>query len=106
MLRDQPMTAAVQAIAPPATIRHSGGLKRQTSATQLVLGPWVRAQALNLARHTTALRDFTREEFGTGPEMPTEGHVQAVNQLLAQLRIGLTRRARRMIQLAAAARHA
>ena len=71
---------------------------------QPVLGPWIRAQALNLSRHTTALRDFTRPEFGTGPEAPTDGHVQAVNQLLAQLRKGLTSRARRMIQLAAAAR--
>ena len=56
-----------------------------------MLGPWIRAQALNLTRHTTALRDFTRKEFGTGPEAPTDGHVQAVNQLLAQLRTGLTR---------------
>jgi len=68
-----------------------------------VLGPWIRAQALNLTRHTTALRDFTRKEFGTGPEAPTEGHVQAVNQLLGQLRKGLSQRARRMRTLAAAA---
>jgi hypothetical protein len=98
------MTAAAPAIAPPAAARRTGGPERRTSATQPVLGPWVRAQALNLARHTTALRDFTREEFGTGPEVPTDGHVQAVNQLLAQLRTGLTSRARRMIKLAAAAR--
>ena len=65
-----------------------------------MLGPWVRAQALNLARHTQALRNFTREEFGTGPEAPTEGHVQAVNQLLAELRPGLARRARDLVKLA------
>src|SRR5438477_12329285 len=99
------MTIAVPASPPPVALHRSGGSKRRTSATQPVLGPWVRAQAVNLTRHTTALRDFTREEFGTGPEAPTDGHVQAVNLLLAQLRGGLTRHARRMIQLAAAARH-
>jgi hypothetical protein len=99
------MTAAASVVAPPAAARRSGVSRRQTSATQPVLEPWIRAQALNLARHTTALRDFTREEFGTGPEAPTEGHVRAVNQLLARLRNRLTRRAQRMIQLAASSRH-
>jgi hypothetical protein len=97
------MTAASTST-PSVAVRHRRVLKRPTSATQPVLGPWIRAQALNLARHATALRDFTRAEFGTGPEAPTEGHVTAVNLLLARLRNGLTRRARRMIQLAAAAR--
>ncbi|MFN0101395.1 MAG: hypothetical protein ACKV2U_04810 [Bryobacteraceae bacterium] len=97
------MTAAAPDIAPPATDPPKGGTKRRTSATQAVLGPWIRAQALNLVRHTTALRDFSREEFGTGPEAPTEGHVFAVNRDLTRLRKGLTRRARRMVQLAAEA---
>lgn len=99
------MTTAATASAPAVAIRPRGGSKRRTSATQPVLQPWIRAQAVNLARHTRALRDFTRAEFGTGPEAPTDGHVQAVNQLLVRLRKGLTRRARHMIQLAAAARH-
>lgn len=100
------MTAIAAAAAPtiPTAADHSGGSARQTSATQPVLVPWIRAQALNLTRHTTALRDFTRGEFGTGPEAPTEGHVQAVNRLLAGLRTGLTRRARRLNRLAADAR--
>jgi hypothetical protein len=89
---------------PPTEVGRKGAPKPATSAAQPVLGPWIRAQALNLKRHTRALRNFTREEFGTGPEAPTEGHVQAVNQLLGQLRTGLTRRAQRMVQLAAAAR--
>jgi hypothetical protein len=75
---------------------------RRTSANQPVLKPWIHAQALNLVRHTRALRDFTRDEFGTGAEAPTDGHVLAVNQLLGQLRGGLTARARRMSRLAAA----
>jgi hypothetical protein len=99
------MTAvAVPVFAPPEPVREPVPSPRQTSATQPVLDPWIRAQALNLVRHTKALRDFSRAEFGTGPEVATEGHVQAVNALLAGLRKGLTRRARRMIRLAADAR--
>jgi len=90
--------------APLSDLARNSAPKRNTSASQPVLGPWVRAQALNLGRHTQALRNFTREEFGTGPEAPTEGHVQAVNQLLAQLRPGLARRARDLLKLATAAR--
>ena len=90
--------------APLSNLPRNSALKRNTSASQPVLGPWVRAQALNLARHTQALRNFTREEFGSGPEAPTEGHVQAVNQLLAELRPGLARRARDLVKLAMVAR--
>jgi len=78
--------------------------KPATSRDQPVLEPWVRAQAINLVRHTRALRNFSREEFGTGPESPTEGHVHAVNQLLGQLRPGLKQRARHMVSLANAVR--
>lgn len=75
-----------------------------TSRNQPVLEPWIRAQALNLARHTQALRNFRRDEFGSGPEAPTEGHIQAVNQLLEKLRPGLKRHARHVVLLANAAR--
>ena len=98
------MSAVASPIAPAAADRPLAAETRQTSATQPVLGPWIDAQALNLTRHTSALRDFTRSEFGSGPEVPTEGHVQAVNQLLSQLRKGLTRRAQEMVRLSAAAR--
>ena len=47
---------------------------------------FVSGQPLNVRRHLMALRDFTPAEFGTGAARPTEGHVQAVNALLAQLR--------------------
>ena len=97
------MTATAAAPAPTPGPVSIAGSPRRTSATQPVLEPWIRAQGLNLTRHTKALRDFTRKEFGTGPEAPTDGHVQAVNQLLAGLRRGLTRRARRMNTLSAAA---
>jgi hypothetical protein len=77
--------------------------RRGTTATQPVLGPWVRAQALNLTRHTLALRDFRREEFGQGPEAPTDGHVIAVNQMLAKVRGELLQRARHVNRLVRAA---
>lgn len=80
------------------------GATHATSRTQPVLEPWIRAQAINISRHTQALRNFTRDEFGTGPEAPTEGHIQAVNQLLDKLRPQLKQHAHHVIQLAAAAR--
>ena len=81
----------------------SRGTQLQTSATQPVLRPWLRAQAVNLERHALALRDFRREEFGVGAESPTEGHIQAVNQLLGTLRTGLTASTRRLSELVALA---
>ena len=98
------MSATHTAPAEPAAVRRNGAPKAGTSAAQPVLGPWIRAQALNVTRHTAALRNFTRAEVGAGPEGPTDGHIQAVNQLLGELRGGLTRRAGRVIKLAAAAR--
>ncbi len=98
------MSAASPAFASPGEVRQNGAPRPGTSAVQSVLGPWIRAQALNLVRHAKALRNFTREEFGTGPEAPTDGHVQAVNRLLGKLRVGLKKRARRMVRLAAEAR--
>lgn len=56
-----------------------------------VLRPWLRAQSVNVNRHTAALRPFRRKEFGAGPAAPSEGHVQAVNQLMATLRVELFR---------------
>src|SRR3984885_4489100 len=54
-----------------------------------VLLPWLRAQSINVTRHAAALRPFKREEFGSGAAMPSEGHIQVVNQLITQLRRGL-----------------
>jgi N-acetylmuramoyl-L-alanine amidase len=53
---------------------------------QDVLPVYLSGQALNVRRHVDALRDFRRDEFGTQPARPSEGHVQAVNALLATLR--------------------
>jgi hypothetical protein len=54
-----------------------------------VLLAWLRAQSINLTRHAAALRPFRREEFGTGPAAPSEGHIQVVNKLISSLRHGL-----------------
>jgi len=51
-----------------------------------VLLPWLRAQAINVTRHAAALRPFRPDEFGTGAEAPTAGHIQAVNKLITALR--------------------
>ncbi|WP_197906150.1 hypothetical protein [Mycolicibacterium litorale] len=51
-----------------------------------MLSAFTAGQAVNVRRHLDALRDFTRAEFGTGIARPSEGHIQAVNMLLARLR--------------------
>jgi hypothetical protein len=53
--------------------------------------PWLLAQGLNVTRHAAALRPFRRDEFGRGPAAPSEGHLQAVNRLIDQLRRELLR---------------
>jgi hypothetical protein len=55
---------------------------------------WVRVQSDNAQRHVAALRPFTRIEFGDGPEVPTEGHVRAANELIETLRDHLRQRVR------------
>ncbi len=61
-------------------------LKRTYGASGTVLAPWLRAQSINVTRHAAALRPFHRGEFGSGAAAPSEGHVQAVNQLVSRLR--------------------
>ena len=78
----EPQTPAVR-----AATRSSGTAIADASS----LEPWVRAQSINVNRHASALRPFTREEFGRGPEAPTEGHVRSVNELLQTLRADLLR---------------
>ena len=60
--------------------------RRTTPQAPALLRPWLDAQAVNVSRHAEALRPFRREEFGTTAAMPTEGHIQAVNDLMASLR--------------------
>ncbi|HKF47388.1 MAG TPA: hypothetical protein VKB38_08515 [Terracidiphilus sp.] len=50
---------------------------------------WLRAQAINTTRHAAGLRPFKSDEFGTGAEAPTAGHLQAANKMIKGLRSGL-----------------
>jgi hypothetical protein len=68
-----------------------------------VLLPWLRAQSINVTRHAAALRPFQREEFGTGDAAPSEGHIQAVNQLLGSLRCNLLRTTKQVTDAVSAA---
>lgn len=65
-----------------------------------VLGPWLRAQAINVARHAAALRPFRRSEFGDSAAAPSDGHLQVVNQLLASLRVKLMAMTREVTDVA------
>lgn len=72
----------------------SRGKARKKSASRpakAVLGPWLRAQSINVTRHAAALRPFRRAEFGNTAASPSEGHIQAVNSLIGSLRGGLLR---------------
>ena len=60
--------------------------RRTISPAPAVLPAYVTGQSINLRRHLDALRNFTRDEFGPGPARPSEGHIQAVNDLLGTLR--------------------
>jgi hypothetical protein len=80
---------------PPAETQPPAGVGRDAGTAE-ILRPWLRAQSLNVTRHAAALRPFRRDEFGSGPESPTEAHVQGANQLLSTLRRDLFRRTRRV----------
>src|SRR5882724_4760046 len=67
-----------------------------------VMQPWLRAQSINVTRHAAALRPFRLDEFGSGAEAPTAGHVNAVNKLINGLRSGLLRMSGRVRKTAAA----
>src|SRR5580692_6056214 len=62
---------------------------KAVGAAPPVLAAWLRAQSVNVNRHAAALRPFKREEFGSGPAAPSEGHIQVVNDLITNLRRGL-----------------
>ncbi len=76
----------------PSTARQAPVSRRRPKAADGqagVLLPWLRAQSINVTRHAAALRPFKSEEFGSGAEAPTAGHLQAVNKLITGLRSGL-----------------
>lgn len=83
--------------AKPSDMANTGPRQsRPSSQGSDQLEGWLEAQQTNLLRHTAALRPFQRSEFGSGPEAPTEGHIQAVNRLIEKLRAPLESKAERM----------
>jgi hypothetical protein len=69
----------------------SGTLK--AGPRRSVLDPWLRGQAINITRHAAALHPFQKDEFGRQAAAPTEGHIEAVNKMITQLRASLLRKA-------------
>ena len=77
---------------PPAGVTRGKTAKKGAARrAKAVLGPWLRAQSINVTRHAAALRPFRRVEFGNTAAAPSEGHIQAVNSLIGSLRGGLLR---------------
>src|SRR6266849_3861268 len=89
---------------PPAVLPATQGPRASTtSSSEAVMNAWIGAQSINLTRHAAALQPFKREEIGTGPEAPSEAHIQAVNSLITTLRRGLLQMSKRVSQAAKAA---
>ncbi|MBM1174033.1 hypothetical protein [Microvirga arabica] len=75
--------------------------KSQKAPSQLER--WVGLQATTASRHAAALRPFTRDEFGTHPWSPSDGHLEAVNGLTADLRRQAAKLAQQVAQASAEA---
>jgi len=78
----------------PARRRKS--VTNQATPKPALLTPWLQAQAININRHTAALRPFRREEFGNAAAAPTESHINVANELIAGLRGELFKRTKRV----------
>ena len=85
------MPAAVADRPRRSTSPDSRTVRTGGDAAAPVLTAYIAGQSLNVRRHLDALRDFRRDEFGTGLARPSEGHIRAVNQVLATLRTSLRR---------------
>lgn len=83
--------AELEAAAPAGSGAAAGAAGPRATPPSQLLPAFARNQAVNVRRHLDALRDFKVDEFGSSIARPSEGHVQAVNQLLARLRKPLER---------------
>ena len=90
------------AAAPPAS-RKTALPKRARGDRALI--DWLKVQPISVTRHAAGLRPFTRAEFGTKDEAPTEGHIQAANALISSLRARLLRMTKRVNAASACAQH-
>ena len=78
-------------VAPPARRRPPRAGAAPVPRPFPVLDPWLWSQAGNSTRHAAALRPFSRSEFGSDAAAPSEGHLQAANQMIGGLRAELLR---------------
>lgn len=74
--------------ATPSAVPGTGG-GAPTPGEQRLLDNWLTIQGINLERHASSLRPFTKDEFGTGPAAPSEAHIKAVNRFIDGLRVKL-----------------
>jgi hypothetical protein len=65
--------------------------RRVSLRPENAISRYLRAQQINVARHAAALRQFRPDEFGTGPEAPSRGHIAAANRLVAAMQRRLTK---------------
>ena len=89
-----PSVASAASAASAASMAKPNMKRTVTEPASGVLSSWLRAQSVNAARHVSALRPFTRAEFGTTTGLaaaPSEGHIQAANQLIQHLHGNLTK---------------
>lgn len=96
-LPDTLLSATARAETPPRRVHRVAG------APSAALPAWLRVQSINVTRHAAALRPFRREEFGTGPAAPSEGHIQVVNKLISTLRRTLLKASQQVTTAAGAA---
>lgn len=75
-----------------------------TPGEQRLLDNWLTIQGINLTRHASSLRPFTKDEFGSGPAAPSEAHIKAVNRFIETLREKLDEMVRWVGAAASAAR--
>lgn len=74
---------------PQMAENRKGTARAVTADEQRLLDNWLTIQGINLTRHATSLRPFTKDEFGTGPAAPSEAYIKAVNRFIDSLRIKL-----------------
>lgn len=104
-LRERAMDRAMETVAESARQLHNKPTPLPRRRAVSSSDAWIEDQGINALRHLRALRPFRREEFGPlAADMPSEGHVQAVNSLLAGLRVELSKRTRRVGEPSKAAR--
>jgi hypothetical protein len=69
--------------------QRKGPARAATADEQRLLDNWLTIQGINLTRHATSVRPFTKDEFGTGPAAPSEAHIKAVNRFIDSVRLKL-----------------